>query len=340
MRFQTDPCKSISKIDFNNEEHLKMILLRDKHTRIEGLCTENLFIHELIKNTFRDFSVGWWFKLKNDSYNIIKFLSNLAAIKDIDLFILDYFKSKGVNTFIVCFDEVEKDFFYIDYSEIRSNNFLEYWDKSRIKFPQKKKKSPPIPKASERNRNRLEQAIRLLKSHNALKKSALERVFANCWLASGAYWDIDSFVRYDDKIIAFEVKQKYPTARGTFGLNVGLANLFNFLTSLGIEVIHIILTKPARNYKIPAIDFYTKKEYRNKLSWVGIKFTSEILLNNFSVAPSKTSIFGASKLKYYHINPKSFHFIKKFGTESNDNLTRFINGHTKPLKSLSDLKEV
>jgi hypothetical protein len=339
MRLRIDPCKAISSIDFNNDRHLEAILLRDKHTRIEGICTENLFVNELIKNTFREFSVGWWFKLKNNSYNVIKFVPKLAAVKDIDLFILDYFKSRGVNSFIVCFDDLEKDFFYIDYMQIRGDNFPKLGDKLKVRFPKKREVYPPIPKETERNVHRMEQAVRMLKSLNVLRKSALERVFANCWLASGPYWDIDSFVRYKDKIIAFEVKQKYPTAQGTFGLNVGLAKLFSFLSSLGIEVVHIILTKPVRNYKIPAIDFYTKKEYRNKLSWIGLKFTTEILSRSVSVAPAKTSIFGANKLRFYHINPKSFHFIAKLDKEGTSNLIKFLNGHTKPLTSLSDLKE-
>ncbi|MFQ5824174.1 MAG: hypothetical protein ACE5JB_08985 [bacterium] len=220
-----------------------MILFRDKHTRIEGLCTENLFLNELIKNTFNDFSIGWWFRLKNNSYKIIKFLSSIAEIKDVDIFILDYFKGKGVNTFIVSFDDSEKDFFYLNYSQIQSNRFLNDWDKFKIRFP-KSKNFPPIPKEAERNKYRLEQAI----------------------------------------------------------------------------------------------DLYTKNEYRNQLNWIGIKFTSEILSNSPSLAPLKTSIFGSNYLRYYHISPKFFHFIKKLGNEKNDNLINFINGNTKPLNSLTDLK--
>ena len=91
----------------------------------------------------------------------------------------------------------------------------------------KKRRPPPIPKISERNARRLKQAISLLQSYDALKDAALERVFANCFL-TGAYWDIDTFVLHEGKILAFEVKQKFPTAKGTFGLNTGLVNLFSF----------------------------------------------------------------------------------------------------------------
>ena len=44
MDFSYDPCTCLGDIDFNNESELSKILKRDKHTRIEGICTENVFI--------------------------------------------------------------------------------------------------------------------------------------------------------------------------------------------------------------------------------------------------------------------------------------------------------
>jgi len=44
MDYSYDPCSRINEIDFNNSDDLKKILTRDKHTRIEGIATEAVFI--------------------------------------------------------------------------------------------------------------------------------------------------------------------------------------------------------------------------------------------------------------------------------------------------------
>ncbi|MFQ5637262.1 MAG: hypothetical protein ACE5IR_04630 [bacterium] len=332
MRYvNLDPCREIASIDLDNDQQLCAILRRDKHTRIEGICTEKLFERTLVQPTFSDYSTGWWFRRQQGNYRVIKFTHDIGQIKSIDRLILDRFRKNGVRCFIVSFDEKEKDFYYLETSKCPGGFQKKDWHKLRSRFPKKRKAAPPIPKASERNQVRLNQAIRMLASYRGLKSAALERVFANCWLASGTYWDVDCFVFHENRILAFEVKQKYPTAKGTFGLNVGLAKLFAFLSQTGIQVFHIILTKPVKNDKIAAIDFYTKKPYRDKSNWIGLKFDRALLSKEKSFAPSKTSIFGANRLRYYHILPTSFHQIGKLGQENTTQFIDFILGRTEPI---------
>jgi hypothetical protein len=319
-------------LKFENESDYITILKRDKHTRLEGLCTEYLFIDEIIKNKFENFSSGYWFSLKNNLFNITKVLTNIDDFKELDYKILNFFLKNNVSTWVVYFNESLKLFEYIKYTNEIQNNI----DFSKgLSYP-KSKKIPFLPKITERNIARQEQAIEFLANRNALKKVALERAFANFWLGSGSFWDIDCFTFYKEKLIAFEVKQKYPTAKGTFGLNTGVANLFGFLSSLKIEVIHIILTKPINDEQIHAIDFYTKNEYIAKSNWIATKFSNEILSNNTSTAPNKTSIFGNYQLKYYHIQPNKFHFLKKLYSEPNL-LIEFIDSKTHNINSLFDL---
>ena len=140
----------LTGIDFNNEDNLIRILKRDKHTRIEGLCTERLFLNQLIETTFSHYSVGWWFTLKRETYRLVKFCPDVGEINETDLQILDFFKSKGLSTFIVGFDNEEKDFLYIDYSKLPTYR-LEEWYRQRVQFPKKRRKLPPLPKESERN---------------------------------------------------------------------------------------------------------------------------------------------------------------------------------------------
>ncbi|MCG8606584.1 hypothetical protein MJD09_16575 [bacterium] len=287
MAVENDPYSDLAGLDFRDQESLARVLRRDKHTRIEGICTEHLFLRQLIETTFSAYSVGWWFTQKRGTYTIIKFCKHVGEIDLTDLKILNFFKDKGLSTFIVAFDHGRRSFYYVNYTMLPSTYQLDDWHRARVPFPHRKRKPPPIPKPSERDAVRSDQAIGLLRSLGVLQSAALERVFANCWLPGRDCWDIDCFALHDDRILAFEVKQKYPTAMNTFGLNVGLARLFAFLTDLGIEVYHIILTKPTRDYRIPAIDFYTKERYKSKLDWCGIKFSSEILTRRRAVAPKK-----------------------------------------------------
>ncbi len=134
-----------------------------------------------------------------------------------------------------------------------------------------------------------------------------------------------------------EVKQKYPTRIGTFGLNVGLTNLFRFLTNIGIRVVHIILTKPESDKTIPATDYYTQKKYKGKSLWIGTDFSDEILSSGSSTAPSETSIFSNVRLKFYHIHPECFTKLKLFGEKSPRVLRKFLNGKMDKLLDLKDI---
>jgi hypothetical protein len=328
MALENDPCRGLADLDFRDHESLAAILRRDKHTRIEGICTEHVFLRQLINTTFPEYSVGWWFTRKHGTYRIIKFCKDVGDVDLTDLKILNFFKDKGLSTFVVAFDHQSHSFYYIDYTLLPPTSQLDQWYRARVLFPREGRKPPPTPKPSERNAARLDQAIGLLRSLGVLQSAALERVFANCWLPGRDYWDIDCFVLHEDRIMAFEVKQKYPTAKNTFGLNVGLAKLFAFLTNLGMEVFHVILTKPTRDYRIPAIDLYTKERHKSKLDWLGIKFSSEILTRKSAVAPKKTSIFGSGRLRYYHLQPREFHFIKNF-KDPDSRLLDFVSGSTK-----------
>lgn len=133
------------------------------------------------------------------------------------------------------------------------------------------------------------------------------------------------------------MKQKYPTKKGTFGLNTGLCNLFEFLTNLGIRVIHVILTKPVSDATIPATDFYTNEKYQNKSMWIGTEFTDEILSTDTSIAPSETSIFTSTKLSYFNIMPQNFSKLKFFGENKEGVLIELLNGE---LNKLSDIDEI
>ncbi|WP_345240585.1 hypothetical protein [Nibrella saemangeumensis] len=149
-------------------------------------------------------------------------------------------------------------------------------------------------------------------------------MFVNCWAGNNSLWDIDCFVTFEGRLVAFEVKQKYPTQNGTYGLNTGLVKLFLALERAGIPVIHIILKKPVNDYKIPAIDLITLPKYREKSQWIGTRYQNEILTLSESKAPARTSISGSDELSFYEIPENRFHFLKMLG-DKESLLPQFLN---------------
>ena len=311
-----DPCNNIESLDFYSDESFEKIILRDKHTRVEGMFTEYFFYEEILKDVFSDVSSSWWFRQRSGAYNIAKIIYEEDDLSSFDVKILNYLSNQKINVFIIIFNKKEKKFYYIKYKEEYSNKLSEALCEFKKEYP-KNPKNAAIPKKNERNEKRILQAIGYLKSVGVLKNCAIERLFANCWLAEGAFWDIDFFVEYKGKLIAFEVKQKYPTKAGTFGINVGLANLFVYLNNIGMEVIHVILVKPVNDISIPAIDLYTKPQFKKDAKWIATRFTRDMLRNRKSTAPSYTSIFGTSRLDYYHMKPEIFTTIKEINSKDN-----------------------
>jgi hypothetical protein len=312
----TDPCQNLLSIDFSNDEDLKNILLRDKHTRIEGLCTEMFFYEQILKNNFRETSSGWWFGLKNNTYTVTKIASSLLNLKNIDFELLELFSKVNTAVFIIVFSESDKDFFYLKYQHGKKESILKEWEIGKKRYP-KNNQQASIPPEEQRNPHRLNQAIQFLQEQNAIKKCAIERMFANCWLGNAFFWDIDFIIKYKNQLIAFEVKQKFPTAKGTWGLNTGLKNLFNFLNTLAINVIHVILVKPVNNASIPALDLYMSEKYRKDAKWIATSFKNLQLDKAKSRAPNYTSIHSNASLSYYHLNDSDFVCIKKVASDEN-----------------------
>ena len=334
-----DPCERISKIDFNNPIHLRKVLARDKHTRIEGICTEAIFVDDLIKESFSKYSTGWWFPRRKTGYHVVKIFSAIDSITELDKEILAFFCTKEVPTYIVSFNDFEKAFYYLRIDDKVLDSFNNQWDKKKKEYP-RTNSPPPLPASAYRSQERLEKAFDILESLNLLKKSAIERVLANCFINAKGLWDIDTFSMVDNQLIAFEVKQKYPTKKGTFGLNTGLAKLFHFLNDISVRVIHIILTKPSSIKSIPATDYYTQDKYKGKSMWIGTDFSGEILSSSISSAPTETSIFSNQHLNYYHIYPESFTRLKLLKENQKNTLMKYLNGSLNKLSNVDEIPQM
>ena len=313
-------CNIINQLDFQNENDIRLILKQDKHTRIEGLCSEAAFMEDVVQGNLSPVTGDFWFTKTHNSYEVTRVVTDPTInLTELDYRILDGFVSK-VNVSIVWFNEQSREFIRVPHVKL-----MRYNDIKKVGTVMPPKEQTEMPNASERDERRLNQACDYLTTKGLLKQSAIKRLFANCWL-SGPVWDIDAFTTMPTgQIIALEVKQKYPTAKGTFGINDGQKMLFQFLLSLGMPVFHIVLQKPVNDINISAVDFLTKPEYTNQTVWLFTRFLTEKLKQAIQKAPSKTSIYGNSELSYSHIPVDRFTVLKQFGQSSQDIAAKMFN---------------
>jgi hypothetical protein len=157
-------------------------------------------------------------------------------------------------------------------------------------------------------------------------------MFANCWIGNTYFWDIDCFAFHGDQLVAFEVKQKYPSKAGTFGLNTGLVNLFKMLSAIKIRVVHVVLTKPSNDINVPALDLITEPEHRERAFWLAATVNPLLLGGITGVAPAYTSIHGTDRLKYHHLEPSHFHNLGNVNVTKS--MAAFLDGSTEPISSI------
>ena len=193
-----------------------------------------------------------------------------------------------------------------------------------------------MPAEKERDAARHAKAFNYLEEQGVLRDAAIERLFANCWIGDRFFWDIDCFAFQGDRLTAFEVKQKYPTKAGTFGLNTGLTTLFSMLTAIGVRVLHVVLTKPENDITVPALDLFTLPEHRERACWIATEFKASKLSAHTGLAPAYTSIHGTGRPRFHHIAPSHFHFLGKVGAPRSL-LGEFLAGRTEPLENLESL---
>ncbi|MEL6846539.1 MAG: hypothetical protein AAFP02_25310, partial [Bacteroidota bacterium] len=222
-----DPCRQLPYLNLNYRTHQIKILKRDKHTRIEGIYTEKRFEQEIIAPSFSQYSTGWWFAKNAGSYRIYKLMFGDALLSELDFSLLQHFHRHRVPIVVVGFHAASKSFHGLPFRHHSKSDFVRDWHLHQSPLP-RPDTVPALPNQDQRNALRLQRAIQLLEGLEALKATALERIFANCFLREKYCWDLDGMVLHNGQPVALEVKQKFPHKGGSFGLNNGLYNLFCF----------------------------------------------------------------------------------------------------------------
>jgi hypothetical protein len=318
-------------LDFNRPEDCHQILLLDKHTRIEGLCSEAVFMEDVVEGNFSPVTNEFWFSRNRENgynaapkYDIRKIITSYEkGLNELDYRILDGFAREklGLRVSVVHFDSSTK--------KVRE---FRHYSGQRHKHPDQQGDllafhgDMEIPSIEDRNPVRIHKAADFLEERKLLKDAAIKRLVANCYLPGGA-WDIDAFtITAAGQVVAMEVKQKYPTAAKTFGINKGQKGLFDFLTGLGMPVIHIILQKPVSDASVHAIDLLTFPEYRQKTRWLYTRLVPEKLRKAVEAAPASTSINGQHPVEYEHISLSQFSLLKKLGVPATDIRGKLLAG--------------
>jgi hypothetical protein len=302
-------CSHIHDINFSDHGHLVGLLSQDKHTRIEGLCSEAAFAADVLAGNFPTTTSDFWFTRAHNSWAVTRIVTDaLQPLSPLDYRLLDGLATR-IPVSIAWFSYAAASFYgFLHHAGNRYPHGVEGMGHQLVPVP-----NPVIAPPDARDPIRLRKACAYLAGHGLLRASAVRRLFANCWLGR-AVWDIDAFtITPTGKVVALEVKQKYPTARGTFGLNQGQEQLFRFLNSLGMPVIHVILAKPVSDSSIHATDLLTLPQYTANTQWLYTRFVPSRLQQAIAAAPAYTSIFGTGQLSYSHIPRHHFTVLKPFG---------------------------
>jgi len=305
-------CDHPHTIDFDNPSQLREILLLDKHTRIEGLCSEAVFWEDVVEGHLHPVTSDFWFVAANGrpGYNVVRIVPDPEkSFNDLDYQLLDGFTTRHTPSIsIVWFDEANREF--RKFAHIRGQR---YHGLHGLGEPIPLHAPEEIADIEDRNPVRIGKACDFLEQRGLLKDAAIKRIFANCCIG-GAVWDVDAFTRTDTgKVVALEVKQKYPTNFDSFGLNRGQQRLFRFLTGIGLPVVHVVLWKPVEDIDVHAIDLLTQEQWRSQTKWWFTRFVPENLRPAAEPAPKYTDIFGRKGLNYDHIPLDKFAELKGLG---------------------------
>ena len=319
-------------IDLTNPSVQEWVLRHDKQTRLEGLCVEHVFRQLLVKPYFNNDMIAgeWWFKAEGSSFRPIKLIRE-SKLDKVDCKCVDIFVKNGIEPAFIYYNTLQRQFYAGSRKEVFNNGNLDLNAFRPVKM--RRNGAPSIKNEIERQ----SRAIRFLQKRNLLQDAAIQRYVANWILAGRRLWDLDCFVLHENQIIAFEVKQKFPTRKGTFGLNFGLKNLFDWLERMDIPVFHLVLTKPVWHENFPAVEFLENKLFWKYATWLAIRsITIHKNSAQTGIAPAKTSIHKTGNLKFYHIPISDFFLLGPF-IDAKESMPDLIAG--KALKD-TDLKSI
>ncbi|HEY4287963.1 MAG TPA: hypothetical protein VGN00_12750 [Puia sp.] len=314
---------SLDDINFYLPDDQRRIFSREKITRMEGFCAEVVFDEDIVSKYLSPVTGDFWFSLKPGGYHIQKLVAGYdQPLNRLDYLLLDAFTAVEpvLQVSIAYFDGDEKEF-----RQFEHVNGRRYMGLRGLGEMIGRLKPLNIPESRRTYGDRFEKVYDFLKERGPLTELAIKRVFANFWLSDFS-WDIDLFtITEDERIVALEVKHKYPSQYPSFGLNAGLKYLLDFLREkINVETVHVVLQKPDTG--TPAIDLLTKKEWIEETEWKYTLIENDKLVRAREGAPKETS-YGEDMLQgYFHIPLKYWKVLKMMNEDSANVRERLLEG--------------
>ncbi len=271
---------------FDNEQIAIQQLLNDKHTLLEGYVTEQLFYNQFLSNNSVPFSSGWWMVIHND---VRLFFIVREQISDFERELIAKIPLPH-QCWQVYFEDNE--FRFVNKEALTQAQFIN-------KFELKKIREPMIATEETRNVTRQENAIDFFKKYRIVKKIATERFFANNFLS--VYFrgmiNIDFFTKANGKLNLVEVKYKYESRDGCFGINTGQMEMFKYFMSLGFNIYHFILYNHTKDMNISIFGYL---DLPGEKSWFNARI-NDAKSHGTGVAPEMTSVSGSFSQPYIKI---------------------------------------
>lgn len=303
-----------TEYDFSDKNTLLNIVKRDKHSFLEGACTEHIFYEDVFKSSILKkldnayYGTGWWkVKLKNSNEYIL-FNVSINEPNAKDIYIGKLFNNHQV---YYLYQDDNNEITIYNLSTNTKTSLAKFMSKNKMKLYNNFKADE-----SSINLNRQEKAIYFLEKNNLLKEYAFQRFFVNFILGENTreLLNIDAIVLYekDSNILTkvFEVKFKYPSRTGHFGLNRGFNNLFEMILEYNIPINHYILHNGTEDKNVSIINAISDDDIKSKCPWIYTNIDRSLLGNTFQIASNETIFNGLNKQEYSTIPKNKFTYIK------------------------------
>lgn len=303
------------KYNFNNLDTILDIAKRDKHSFLEGACVEHIFYEDIIRNHIFSglckpyYSTGWWRTKFKSTNTYIMFKVSINKPTKQDFYIASLFKKEKVYFFYI---NEFNSFIMYDVNNNVSMSLSDFMNRYNLNFCENFKAD-----SSCIDLNRQNQAINFLIKNNLLKEYSFQRFFVNFVLGNNIndLVNIDSILLYEKNNEALakviEIKFKYESKKGHFGLNKGFNNLFEMILDYDIPINHYILYNGTKNQHISIIDAILDNNIKSQCCWIYSPISKNLLPNKFDLAPSKTRYDGFSSTQKFSSIPKEKFFLIK-----------------------------
>lgn len=158
----------------------------------------------------------------------------------------------------------------------------------------------PAVTPEEGEEQRIERAIAWLRGHRILLPYSVARSYGQ-W-ACGITTDIDLLLMQDGRPIAIDVKARYATRNGGFGINLAPAEAARALLGTGADVVQLVLDtgKPDTSGR-SILELLDEDDFRRTARWRAARLTEELLRERPQTAPAETSLSRRTPQNYIEI---------------------------------------